>query len=158
MNWYEVFHQATNEPGLTKSVPLVGWEIQGAPEKKASGAKHRWWQSKDGIPSIVCSSLEQRNVFLRRGGMFDQSYFDNQKVIRFESIKKWLFLMLSNGSNIIQTNVETTQDERPNNLKLFLLDRKLVSLISIIFCTVTLNWLSKYFSKLFPMPRSFQNL
>ncbi len=59
MNCYEVFHQATNEPGLTKSVPLVGWEIQGAPEKKASGAKHRWWQSKDGIPSIVCSSLEK---------------------------------------------------------------------------------------------------
>ena len=85
-----MFHQATNEPGLTKSVPLVGWEIQGAPEKKASGAKHRWWQSKDGIPSIVCSSLEKlknlikRNVFLRRGRMFDQSYFDNQKVIMFE--------------------------------------------------------------------------
>ena len=35
--------------------------------------------------------------------------------------------MLSNGSNIIQTNVETTQDERPNNLKLFLLDDAVLS-------------------------------
>jgi hypothetical protein len=88
-----VFHQATNEPGLTKSVPLVGWEIQGAPEKKASGAKHRWWQSKDGIPSIVCSSLEQRNVFLRRGGMFDQSYFDNQRKVECLAFENTHFIV-----------------------------------------------------------------